>query len=182
MNKKVENKKVKHLADVLATLNQNEIERISAKPKNSKKSAAEINSVLPHTKRFPSPLKLNIYTKHTIFNFYSNLLQTIRTTLFFHIITTSFIRHIMIRIIYFFLFILCNIIMIKHYVLLMKHYSAFYATVLNFSLNFFLSALCGIIFFHEKRKLLWFFGVMLIICGLIFILKDTINEEKIKNK
>ncbi|KNG74996.1 hypothetical protein PFMG_01156 [Plasmodium falciparum IGH-CR14] len=91
MNKKVENKKVKHLADVLATLNQNEIEhfqrlfkeRISAKPKNSKKSAAEINSVLPHTKRFPSPLKLNIYTKHTIFNFYSNLLQTIRTTLFF---------------------------------------------------------------------------------------------------
>ncbi|SOV78233.1 conserved Plasmodium membrane protein, unknown function [Plasmodium sp. gorilla clade G3] len=97
------------------------------------------------------------------------------------IITTSLITQIMIRIIYFFLFILCNMIMIKHYVLLMKHYSAFYATVLNFSLNFFLSALCGIIFFHEKRKFLWFFGVILIISGLVFILKDTINEEKIKN-
>ncbi|KYN99020.1 putative membrane protein [Plasmodium gaboni] len=96
------------------------------------------------------------------------------------IITTSFITQIIIRIIYIFLFILCNMIMLKHYVLLMKHYSAFYATVLNFSLNFFLSALCGIVFFHEKRKFFWFFGVTLIICGLVFILKDITNEEKIK--
>ncbi|CZT99048.1 hypothetical protein PFAG_03498 [Plasmodium falciparum Santa Lucia] len=135
-----------------------------------------------------------IYNSNHIHSFISSISGTLASVFFkksldfstfiydIDIITTSFIRHIMIRIIYFFLFILCNIIMIKHYVLLMKHYSAFYATVLNFSLNFFLSALCGIIFFHEKRKLLWFFGVMLIICGLIFILKDTINEEKIKNK
>ncbi|SOS79422.1 conserved Plasmodium membrane protein, unknown function [Plasmodium sp. gorilla clade G1] len=135
-----------------------------------------------------------IYNSNHIHSFISSISGTLASVFFkksldfstfiydIDIITTSFIRHIMIRIIYFFLFILCNIIMIKHYVLLMKHYSAFYATILNFSLNFFLSALCGIIFFHEKRKLLWFFGVMLIICGLIFILKDTINEEKIKNK
>ncbi|SOV80310.1 conserved Plasmodium membrane protein, unknown function [Plasmodium reichenowi] len=135
-----------------------------------------------------------IYNSNHIHSFISSTSGTLASVFFkksfdfstfiynIDIITTSFIRHIMIRIVYIFLFILCNIIMIKHYVLLMKHYSAFYATVLNFSLNFFLSALCGIIFFHEKRKLLWFFGVMLIICGLIFILKDTINEEKIKNK
>ncbi|EUD67232.1 hypothetical protein C922_02382 [Plasmodium inui San Antonio 1] len=84
------------------------------------------------------------------------------------------------RIIYLLLFFISNMLMLRYYLLLMKHYSAFLATILNFVFNFFLSAIMGVLFFNEKRDSYWLLGGLLIIIGLVLIIADAANEEKKK--
>lgn len=57
-------------------------ERIAAKPKFSKKSASDILSVQPHSRRFTMPLNIYNYKKDIIFNLYAKLFQSIRNTIF----------------------------------------------------------------------------------------------------
>ncbi|KJP90275.1 hypothetical protein AK88_00123 [Plasmodium fragile] len=91
MSKKNANPKVLKLAERLVALKQDEIdhftylfkERITAKPKFSKKPADQIEPVHPHTKRLPTPGNFNHQRKNIIFNFYFNLFQTIRNTFVF---------------------------------------------------------------------------------------------------
>ncbi|SBT77264.1 conserved Plasmodium protein, unknown function [Plasmodium ovale] len=95
-------------------------------------------------------------------------------------VNPSWIVEICLRLIYLFLFFIFNMLMIKYYILLMKSYSAFIATILNFSLNFFLSAIFGTLFFNEKRNIFWVLGASLIFLGLFLIMADTENEENKK--
>ncbi|ANQ08294.1 Uncharacterized protein PCOAH_00027220 [Plasmodium coatneyi] len=85
-----------------------------------------------------------------------------------------------VRIIYLLLFLIFNMLMLKYYLLLMNHYSAFLATVLNFVFNFFLSAIMGVLFFSERRDSYWLLGGLFIIVGLVLIMADAANEEKKK--
>ncbi|GAB66658.1 hypothetical protein PCYB_094420, partial [Plasmodium cynomolgi strain B] len=87
-----------------------------------------------------------------------------------------------VRIIYLLLFFIFNMLMLKYYLLLMNHYSAFLATILNFVFNFFLSAIMGVLFFSERRDSYWLLGGLLIIVGLVLIMADAANEEKKKPK
>ncbi|CRH00256.1 conserved Plasmodium protein, unknown function [Plasmodium relictum] len=131
-----------------------------------------------------------IYNSNIINSFTSSICGTLASVFFkkasdlsflknnFDVINEDFIIQILLRIIYFFLFFFFNILMIKYYLLLMRHYSAFFSTVLNFSFNFLLSAMFGIIFFNEKRNFFWLVGLTLIISGLVLIMKDTEYEEK----
>ncbi|CRG96435.1 conserved Plasmodium protein, unknown function [Plasmodium gallinaceum] len=133
-----------------------------------------------------------IYNSNIINSFISSICGTLGSVFFkkafdisllkssFGVINKDLILQILLRIIYFLFFLFFNILMIKYYLLLMKQYSAFFSTVLNFSFNFFLSALFGIIFFNEKRNFFWLIGSILIMSGLILILKDTEYEEKKK--
>ncbi|SCN25122.1 hypothetical protein PBNK65E_000182400 [Plasmodium berghei] len=90
MNKQAGNKKVIKLAETLASLKQDEIdsfvllfkERITAKPKFSKKLASDIFSVQPHSRRLTMPLNIYNYKKGIIFNLYAKLFQYIRNTIF----------------------------------------------------------------------------------------------------
>ncbi|CAD2104785.1 conserved Plasmodium protein, unknown function [Plasmodium vinckei] len=96
----------------------------------------------------------------------------------YHLINITWIIEFLLRLIYFFLFIIFNLLMIKYYVILMKHYSAFLATIFNFSFNFFLTAIFGVLFFHEQRNAYWILGGGFIIIGLILIMTDSMNKEK----
>ncbi|CAI7720669.1 conserved protein, unknown function [Plasmodium vivax] len=95
-------------------------------------------------------------------------------------VTISWSVEIGVRVIYLFLFFVCNMVMLKYYLLLMNHYSAFLSTILNFVFNFFLSAIMGVLFFSEKRDSYWLLGGLLIIVGLVLIMADAANEEKKK--
>lgn len=98
------------------------------------------------------------------------------------IFKTISILQILQRIVYFVLFIFFNMLMMKFYLQLMKHYSVTFSTVLNFLFNFLLSALVGYFFFKEKRNVYWFGGVFCVICGLLLIMKDAQTEKKTKPK
>eukprot|EP00386_Alphamonas_edax_P009804 GDKI01032102.1.p2 GENE.GDKI01032102.1~~GDKI01032102.1.p2 ORF type:complete len:179 (+),score=53.41 GDKI01032102.1:79-615(+) len=71
--------------------------------------------------------------------------------------------------------ILLNSLMLKYYVDAMKRWSALQATVLNFALNFLLSALVGNALFGEHLPFKWWLGASLITCGVFLI-----STEKIK--
>ncbi|VWU48588.1 conserved membrane protein, unknown function, partial [Hepatocystis sp. ex Piliocolobus tephrosceles] len=87
---------------------------------------------------------------------------------------------VIVRVFNFILFFIFNILMVKYYILLMKNNSAFLATILNFSLNFLLSAILGILFFNDKRNFFWVIGVIFILLGLVLSMTDTESEEKNK--
>ncbi|ETB57548.1 hypothetical protein YYC_04415 [Plasmodium yoelii 17X] len=90
MNKRTGNKKVIKLAEALVSLKQDEIdsfvslfkERIAAKPKFSKKSASDIFSIQPHSRRLNMSLNIYNYKKGIIFNLYAKLFQSIRNIIF----------------------------------------------------------------------------------------------------
>ncbi|KJP90274.1 hypothetical protein AK88_00122 [Plasmodium fragile] len=133
-----------------------------------------------------------VWSSHILKSFISSLSGTLASVFFkkasdvsilytnFDGVNISWSIQIGVRIIYLLLFIIFNMLMLKYYLLLMNHYSAFLATILNFVFNFFLSAIMGVLFFSEKRNSYWLIGGFLIIIGLVLIMADAANEEKKK--
>ncbi|XP_077982116.1 uncharacterized protein LOC144437132 [Glandiceps talaboti] len=61
---------------------------------------------------------------------------------------------------------------------LRKCSSSVEATIINTAANFFFSAFLGMVLFGETLSLVWWFGASLIIVGLLFIHKGTVEDEK----
>lgn len=85
------------------------------------------------------------------------------------------------KLLFFIIMILLNTIMMSFYVESMHLIGPLKATVLNYAFNFIFTALFGYLLFNEPLSLIWWFGVSIILSGIILLTMNKYDKDE-KNK
>ncbi|XP_050514878.1 transmembrane protein 42 [Diabrotica virgifera virgifera] len=90
----------------------------------------------------------------------------------------DFEGYILIRIIFFALMLSTNTASLTFFVKALQKIASINATLISSATNYIITALFGFLIFKETTSLLWWFGISLIMIGLVLIVSNTTKEDR----